>query len=178
MFTNNFYFTRFSKLSIISEVQQFQHDARNGILDCFCSSFFRFVQHRSALIGWHFALKLEKFSKKPVLQKLQPISSALQSNPYKMFAATLQPSWPSRPKTNVILLFYFLKLYNLDFYEIFVGSTSSELQHPWISKIRCEPKKSRKNNFSGSILKYFWSIDLYEISHGLCNLLEFKFVNL
>ena len=61
-----------------------------------------------------------------------------------MFAATLQPSWPSRPKTNVTLLFYFLKLYNFGFYEIVVGSTGSELQHPWISKIRWEPKKNRE----------------------------------
>ena len=79
----------------------------------------------------------------------------VQSNPYIMFAANLQPSWPSRPKTKGPLLFYFLRLYNFGFYEIFVESTSSELQHPWISKISCEPKKSRKNNFSGSILKYF-----------------------
>ena len=48
-----------------------------------------------------------------------------------MFAATLQHSWPSRPKTNVTLvLFYFLKLYNFGLNEIFVGSTSSEPQHP------------------------------------------------
>ena len=50
----------------------------------------------------------------------------LQSNPYKMFAADLQPSWLSRLITNASLLFYFLKLYNFDLYEIFVGSTSSE----------------------------------------------------
>ena len=79
----------------------------------------------------------------------------LQSKPCKMFAATLQPSWPSRPQTKGTLLFYFLKLYNFVFYEIFVGSTSSEVQHPWISKITTEPKKSRKNRFSGSILKCF-----------------------
>ena len=79
----------------------------------------------------------------------------LQSKPCKMFAATLQPSWPSRPQTKGTLLFYFLKLYNFVFNEIFVGSTSSELQHPWISKITTEPKKSRKNRFSGSILKCF-----------------------
>ena len=83
----------------------------------------------------------------------------LQSNPYKMFAAYFQPPWPSRPKTKGSLLFYFLKLYNFGFKEFFVGSTGSELQHPWISKIRCEqgcqPKKSRKNHFSGSILKCF-----------------------
>ena len=53
-----------------------------------------------------------------------------------MFAATLQPLWPSRPKTIVTLLFYFLKLYNFGLNEIFVGSTSSEVQHPWISKIK------------------------------------------
>ena len=35
--------------------------------------------------------------------------------------------------------------------EIVVGSTSSEPQHPWISKIMMEPKKSRKNRFLGSI---------------------------
>ena len=60
-------------------------------------------------------------------------------------SATLQPSWPSRPQTNVTLLFYFLKLYNFGLNEIFVGSTSSELQHPWISKITTEPKKKKKN---------------------------------
>ena len=65
-------------------------------------------------------------------------------NPYKMFAANLQPSWPSRPKTNVTLLFYFLMLYNFGLNGFFVGSTSSELQHPWISKITTEPKKSQK----------------------------------
>ena len=75
----------------------------------------------------------------------------LQSKPGIMFAAFLQPSWPSRPKTNVTLLFYFLKLYNFGLNEIFVGWTSSELQHPWISKITTEPKKPRKNRFSGSI---------------------------
>ena len=64
-----------------------------------------------------------------------------------MFVATLQPSWPSRPKTNVTLLFYFLKLYNFGLNEIFVGSTSSELQHPWISKISCEQKKNAKKQF-------------------------------
>ena len=77
----------------------------------------------------------------------------VQSNPYIVFAANLQPSWPSRPKTKGLLLFYFLRLYNFGFYEIFVESTSSELQHPWISKISCEPKKSRKNNFQAQ----FWS---------------------
>ena len=70
-----------------------------------------------------------------------------QSYPRKMFAADFQPSWPSRPQTKGTLLFYFLKLYNFGFYEVFVGSTSSELQHPWISKIRCKPKKSRKKSF-------------------------------
>ena len=79
------------------------------------------------------------------LQEISVIVTAaatiLQSNPYKMFAAYFQPSWPSRPKTNVTLLFYFLKLYNSGLNEIFVGSTSSELQHPWISKITTEPKK-------------------------------------
>ena len=37
-----------------------------------------------------------------------------------MFAANLQPSWPSRPKTKGLLLFYFLKLYNFDSYEYFL----------------------------------------------------------
>ena len=54
----------------------------------------------------------------------------IQSYPRKMFAAYLQPSWPSRPQTKGTLLFYFLKLYNFGFYEIFVGSTGSEVQHP------------------------------------------------
>ena len=45
-----------------------------------------------------------------------------------MFAADFQLSWPSRPQTKGKLLFYFLKLYNFGFYEIFLGSTSSELQ--------------------------------------------------
>ena len=53
-----------------------------------------------------------------------------------MFTAYFQPP---RPKTKGSLLFYFLKLYNFGFYEIFVGSAGSELQHPWISKIKCEP---------------------------------------
>ena len=63
-----------------------------------------------------------KYTKKKPDFKAQKI----QSNPYKMFAAGFQPSWPSRLKTNATLLFYFLKLYRFDFYEIFVGSTSSE----------------------------------------------------
>ena len=96
---------------------------------------------------------IEQFCKGVVAIKIA-LSFEIQSNPYIMFAANLQPSWPSRPKTKGPLLFYFLRLYNFGFYEIFVESTSSELQHPWISKISCEPKKSRKNNFSGSILKY------------------------
>ena len=50
--------------------------------------------------------------------------------------------------------FLYLKLYYFCFTEIFVGSTGSELQHPWISKITMEPKKSQKNGFSGLILKY------------------------
>ena len=49
-----------------------------------------------------------------------PILALLQSKPYKMFAATLQPSLPSRRKTNVTLLFYFLKHYNFGLNEIFV----------------------------------------------------------
>ena len=77
----------------------------------------------------------------------------LQSKPYKMFVATLQPSWPSRPKTNVTLLFYFLKLYNFYFYDIFVGLTSSTA--PMDLKNHDGTKKSQKNRFSGSILKYF-----------------------
>ena len=52
------------------------------------------------------------------------------ANPCKIIKANLQPSWPSRLKTNVSLLFYFLKLYNFGFNEIFVGSTSSELHYP------------------------------------------------
>ena len=43
--------------------------------------------------------------------------SMLQSKPYKMFAATLQPFCPSRPKTKATLLFYFLKLYISYFYK-------------------------------------------------------------
>ena len=84
-----------------------------------------------------------------VVDRLQivVIPDIIQSKPYKMFAATLQPSWPSRPKTNVTLLFYFLKLYNFCFSEIFVGSTGSEIQHPWISKITTEPKKSQRKWF-------------------------------
>ena len=39
----------------------------------------------------------------------------VQSNPYKMFAADFQPSWPSRPKTNVTLFFFFLETLHLWF---------------------------------------------------------------
>ena len=80
-----------------------------------------------------------------VCQDLIKYQLYIQSKPWKMFAATLQPSWPSRPKTNVTLLFYFLKLYNFGLNGIFVRSTSSELQHPWISKITTEPKKKKKS---------------------------------
>ena len=73
--------------------------------------------------------------------------SYVQSNPYKMFAANFQLSWPSRPRTKGPLLFYFLKTLQFWFLSNFVGSTGSELQHPWISKIRCEPKKSWKKSF-------------------------------
>ena len=103
---------------------------------------------------WHSCIQSIRESKNATTYSLF-YSLLIQSNPYIMFAANLQPFWPSRPKTKGPLLFYFLRLYNFGFYEIFVESTSSELQHPWISKISCEPKKSRKNNFSGSILKYF-----------------------
>ena len=62
-----------------------------------------------------------------------------------MFVANSQPSWALMPQTKGTLLFYFLKpYYNLGFYEIFVGSTSSEVKRPWISKIRWEQKKSQK----------------------------------
>ena len=71
----------------------------------------------------------------------------LQSKSYIMFAANFQPSWPSRSKTNVTLLLYFLKLYSFGLYEMFVGSGSSELQHPLISKIKTEPKKSIQKYF-------------------------------
>ena len=36
-----------------------------------------------------------------------------------MKKCSLKPSWPSRPKTNVTLLFYFLKFYNFGLGEIF-----------------------------------------------------------
>ena len=66
-----------------------------------------------------------------------------------MLAANFQPSWPSRGSNqrHISEGVCFLKLLGggqFFFYEIFVGSTSSEVQHPWISKIRCEPKKSQK----------------------------------
>ena len=63
-----------------------------------------------------------------------------------MFAAYFQPSWPLRPKTKGILLFYFLKLYNFGFFEIFVGSTSSELQHPF-QKSAANQKNREKTIF-------------------------------
>ena len=44
----------------------------------------------------------------------------------------------------IILLFETLQLW---FKWNFRGSTSSELQHPWISKITTEPKKSQKKYF-------------------------------
>ena len=76
----------------------------------------------------------------------------VQSNPYKMFAAYLvQPSWPSRPKTKGTLL-NFLKLYNFGFYVIFVGSTSSEVQHPWSQKSGAN-QKNKKIIFQAQ----FWS---------------------
>ena len=94
--------------------------------------------------------------------------SFLQSNPYKMLAAYFQPSWPSRPKTKGTLLSYFLKLYNFGFFVIFVGSTSSEVQHPWISKIA--KKSFFMLNFEVLLDQYVY---LYKILHGHCNLLEF-----
>ena len=74
-----------------------------------------------------------------------------------MFVADFQPSWPSRPQTKGTLLFSFLKIYNFGFYEMFVGSTGSEQQQPMhgLQKSDANQKKSRKNKFSGSILKYF-----------------------
>ena len=69
----------------------------------------------------------------------------IQSTPYKMFVAYFQPSWPSRPKTKGPLLFYFLKLYNFGFYEIFVGSTGSELHHHITKMVRT--KKIAKKSF-------------------------------
>ena len=83
-----------------------------------------------------------------------------------MFAANLQPSWP---RTKGTLLFYFLKLYNFGFYEIFVGSTSSELQHPWISKIRCKPKKiAKKKTF------FRLNFEVLVINRSFWNFLNFK----
>ena len=61
-------------------------------------------------------------------------------------------AFKTKNQRNIIIYYiYFLKLYNFGLNDIFVGSTISELQHPWISKITKEPKKSRKNRFSGSI---------------------------
>ena len=97
----------------------------------------------------------------------------LQSNLYKMFTAYFKPSWPSRPKTNVTLLFYFLKLYNFGFLWIFYGINQFWATVPTlISNITNEPKQSIFR-----LLKFFQSIDFYEISHGHCNLLEFQIVN-
>ena len=63
-----------------------------------------------------------------------------------MFAATLQPSWPSRPKTNVTLLFYFLKLYNFGLNEIIcrINLDFSELHSPMDLKNHDGTKKNRK----------------------------------
>ena len=95
-----------------------------------------------------------------------------------MFAATLQPSWPSRQKINVTFLFYFLRLYNFCFTEIFVGSTGSELHRPWISKITTEPKKSQKKKkffelnlevllLNRSLWNFTWSLQLSAICLNL-----------
>ena len=96
-----------------------------------------------------------------------------------MLAATLQPSWLSRPKTNVTFLFYFLKLYNFGLNRIFAGSTSSELQHPWISKITTERQINRiiidfrakfnntSNQYNSFDISPWWNVTF----------LEFKVVN-
>ena len=108
----------------------------------------------------------------------------LHSYPRKMFAANLQPSWPSRPQTKGTLLFYFLKLYNFGFDEIFEGSTSSELQHPWISKIRCEPKKKKiakksffRLNFEVLVINrfFFWNF-LWSLQFGW--ILNYEFIKI
>ena len=71
-----------------------------------------------------------------------------------MFAANLEHlAFKATDQRHIIILLF--DLYNFVFCEIFVGSTSPEVQHPWISKITTEPKKSQKNRFSGSILKCF-----------------------
>ena len=90
------------------------------------------------------------FEGKPMKDKcltfLKVFFSGIQSNPCKMFYfQPLRPSRPSILKTIVTLLCYFLKFYNFVLNDIVVGSTSSELQHPWISKIRGEPKKIPKS---------------------------------
>ena len=124
------------------------------------------------------AVSLSSHSEKSLNYYSIVLVETIQSKPWKMFAATLQPSWPSRPKTNVTLLFYFLKLYNFGVNGIFVGLTSSELQHPWISKIMTEPKKLEKKYFFGLNLEVLLiNANCNEISHSHCNLLEFKVVN-
>ena len=84
------------------------------------------------------------FKKHTILPPRHKNNLLIQSKPCKMFAATLQPSWPSRPQTKGTLLFYFLKLYNFVFYEIFVGSTSSEVQQPMDLKNHDWTKKNRE----------------------------------
>ena len=80
------------------------------------------LDHWHFLLLWsHFCLLLSILYHSNVRHESlhPPFDLTLQSKPWIMFAATLQPSWPSRPKTNVTLLFYFLKLYNFCFKWIF-----------------------------------------------------------
>ena len=78
----------------------------------------------------------------------------LQSKPCKMFAATLQPSWPSRPQTKGTLLFYFLKLYNFVFLWNFCGINQFWGTAPMDLKNHDGTKKNReKIDFQAQ----FWS---------------------
>ena len=80
----------------------------------------------------------------PSPQLQSACSPMLQSKPWIMFAATLQPSWPSRPKTNVTLLFYFLKLYNFGLYDNFCRINQFWASAPMDLKNHDGTKKSQK----------------------------------
>ena len=104
----------------------------------------------------------------------------IQSKPCKMFAATLQPSWQIKAtdQRHSLLFYCIMKLYNFVFYEVFVGSTSSWGTATMDLKNHDGTKISQKTYIFRLNFEVFHKvIDLYEISHGHCNYLEFKIVN-
>ena len=84
-----------------------------------------------------------------------------------MFAANFQPSEPSRPKTKGLLIFYFLKLYNFGFYEIFVGSTGSELPRGYLEDKRFIVWMQQETDSLPVVYQYWkgYTVQIFYLGH-------------